>query len=230
MLIDARVAALLAAAICFCGCGTTANKNTPMSAKDEARYAAAIEASAGQGYQIIEDGEMLTMDTETGKLIVRPAPKSTTTPNHNADKSSDAQSNADKSSDAQSNADKSTGDKSTRDTLAKMTTHDGGRTFDVDESIYNEFFDQSPATVLARLSLEPIQDGTSLLGYRITHIANPFENVDLKPGDIVVGLDGKIPKTPDAYFEAWQKAKSTGIAIVNIQRDLERYELRWQVR
>ena len=191
-----------------------------MSAKDEARYAAAIEASAGQGYQIIEDGEMLTMDTETGKLIVRPAPKSTTTPNHNADKSSDAQSNADKS----------TGDKSTRDTLAKMTTHDGGRTFDVDESIYNEFFDQSPATVLARLSLEPIQDGTSLLGYRITHIANPFENVDLKPGDIVVGLDGKIPKTPDAYFEAWQKAKSTGIAIVNIQRDLERYELRWQVR
>ena len=219
MLIDARVAALLAAAICFCGCGTTANKNTPMSAKDEARYAAAIEASAGQGYQIIEDGEMLTMDTETGKLIVRPAPKSTTTPNHNADKSND-----------QINADKSTGDKPTRDTLAKMTTHDGGRTFDVDESTYNEFFDQSPATVLARLSLEPIQDGTSLLGYRITHIANPFENVDLKPGDIVVGLDGKIPKTPDAYFEAWQKAKSTGIAIVNIQRDLERYELRWQVR
>ena len=64
MLIDARVAALIVAAICFCGCGTTANKNTPMSAKDEARYAAAIEASAGQGYQIIEDGEMLTMDTE----------------------------------------------------------------------------------------------------------------------------------------------------------------------
>lgn len=219
MLIDARVAALLVAAICFCGCGTTANKNTPMSAKDEARYAAAIEASAGQGYQIIEDGEMLTMDTETGKLIVRPAPKSTTTPNHNADKSND-----------QVNTAQSTGDKPTRDTLAKMTTHDGGRSFDVDESTYNAFFDQSPATVLARLSLEPIQDGTSLLGYRITHIANPFENVDLKPGDIVVGLDGKIPKTPDAYFEAWQKAKSSGIAIVNIQRDLERYELRWQVR
>ena len=228
MLIDARVAALIVAAICFCGCGTTANKNTPMSAKDEARYAAAIEASAGQGYQIIEDGEMLTMDTETGKLIVRPAPKSPTT-NHNADKSSNDQNNADKTND-QNNADKSSGDKPTRDTLAKMTTHDGGRTFDVDESTYNEFFDQSPATVLARLSLEPIQDGTSLLGYRITHIANPFENVDLKPGDIVVGLDGKIPKTPDAYFEAWQKAKSTGTAIVNIQRDLERYELRWQVR
>ena len=190
--------------------------------------AAAIEASAGQGYQIIEDGEMLTMDTETGKLIVRPAPKSTTT-NHNADKSSNDQNNADKTND-QNNADKSSGDKPTRDTLAKMTTHDGGRTFDVDESTYNQCSAQSPATVLARLSLEPIQDGTSLLGYRITHIANPFENVDLKPGDIVVGLDGKIPKTPDAYFEAWQKAKSTGIAIVNIQRDLERYELRWQVR
>ena len=80
-----------------------------MSAKDEARYAAAIEASAGQGYQIIEDGEMLTMDTETGKLIVRPAPKSTTT-NHNADKSSNDQNNADKTND-QNNADKSSGDK-----------------------------------------------------------------------------------------------------------------------
>lgn len=108
-----------------------------MSAKDEARYAAAIEASAGQGYQIIEDGEMLTMDTETGKLIVRPAPKSTTT-NHNADTSSNDQNNADKTND-QNNADKSSGDKPTRDTLAKMTTHDGGRTFDVDESTYNEF-------------------------------------------------------------------------------------------
>lgn len=179
-----------------------------MSVKDEARYAAAIEASADQGYQIIGEGEMLTVDTDTGKLVVRPASDSATK-GEMLEVSSEV---------------------AAPDMPPAVAVRDGGRTFDVLESVYRDFFSQSPAVILSKVSLEPIQDGTSLLGYRIVGMEEPFEGVDLRVGDIVVGLNGKVPKTPDVYFETWQESKSTGVAIVNIQRDLERYELRWQIK
>lgn len=208
MRMGATVAVWIGAAAIFCGCGTAGTRNAPMSVKDEARYAAAIEASADQGYQIIGEGEMLTVDTDTGKLVVRPAPDSATKGDKEEASSESAESDM-------SNA---------------VTVRDGGRTFDVLESVYRDFFSKSPAVILSRVSLEPIQDGTNLLGYRIVGMDEPFEGVDLRVGDIVVGLNGKAPKTPDVYFETWQESKSTGVAIVNIQRDLERYELRWQIK
>lgn len=191
------------------GCRAASDKAAPMSAKDEARYAAAIEASKGQGYEIIGDGEMLTTDAHTGKLVVRRAPEAPSA-----------------SETGETDRDAARIGAGAQD----VATSDGGRSFDVAESVYAAFFEQSPAVVLSRFALEPIQDGTNLLGYRIAEIRALPESIDLKTGDIIVGIDGKIPKTPDAYFEAWQRAKAAGSCVVNVQRDMTRFDLRWQAR
>ncbi len=198
-------------AICcvLSGCRAASDKAAPMSAKDEARYAAAIEASDGRGYEIIGDGEMLTTDVHTGKLVVRRVPEA----------SSPSQIGAPAQESAQTGA-----------VAQAVAISGGGRTFDVEASVYDAFFEQSPAAVLSRFALDPIQDGTNLLGYRIAEIRALPEGIDLKTGDIIVGIDGKIPKTPDAYFEAWQRAKAAGSCAVNVQRDMMRFDLRWQAR
>lgn len=103
------------------------------------------------------------------------------------------------------------------------------RSFSVLRSEYDAFFAQSPAIVLGRVELEPIQDGTTLLGYRIKSIRKPFDGVDLQPNDIVVGIDGVMPRTPDDYFKRWETAKASNVCRVNIQRDVDRFDLVWQV-
>lgn len=101
------------------------------------------------------------------------------------------------------------------------------RRFKVPRAEYDAFFSQSPAVVLARMQLEPITDGGTLLGYRVLKLKR-FAGVDLQDGDIIVGIDGVMPRTPDAYFERWEKAKTGSGCVVNVQRDLERFELVWE--
>ena len=104
------------------------------------------------------------------------------------------------------------------------------RSFEVSRAEYDSFFAQSPAVILARLELEPIMDGTSLLGYRIRSIKEPFDGVDIRANDIVIGIDGVMPRTPDDYFKRWETAKGASSCKVNIQRDVDRFDLVWNVK
>lgn len=210
-----RMGQILAGIVLIGGVVSCASQpmNSVMSAKDEARFAAAIETGEGTGYEIIGEGEVLTMDESTGKLIVR------------SDSSREASDDASQEGIAERVSAED------EDKVYRLVVKsDDGRNFDVDTAAYEAFFGQSPAFVLSRMKLEPIQDGTHLLGYRIAEMAQPFEGVDLQVGDIVVGVDGVVPSTPDAYFEAWQKAKKTGKCVVNIQRGTERFALVWQAK
>lgn len=102
------------------------------------------------------------------------------------------------------------------------------RTFSVSRTEYDYYFAQSPAIVLGRMTLDPIIDGGNLIGYRIRDL-KPFAGVDLQDNDIVYGIDGVLPKDPDAYFESWEKAKKGSSCAVNIQRGTERFDLVWTI-
>lgn len=101
------------------------------------------------------------------------------------------------------------------------------RDFHVARSVYDDFFAQSPALILARFNLEPIQDGTALLGYRIKSLRTPMPGVDIQPDDIIVGIDGVMPKNPDDYFKRWETCKAANACTVNIQRGVDRFALTW---
>ncbi len=153
-----------------------------MSAKDEARYAAAIEkAEAVEPSAIPPDAVYVVTYGDVDEPVLNAAPNAP------------------------------------------------ARSFDVAQNDYDAFFSQSPAVILARLSLDPIVDGGKLLGYRIVSI-QPFDGVDLQKEDIIIGVDGVLPKNPDDYFNSWQKAKSASGCVVNIQRGLDRHDLVWKVK
>ena len=167
----------------FNACATTSGSQT-MSAKYEARVAAAIEKADAENPPALEPGD--TVVVSVGDI----------SPNSVASEPAQAPALA--------------------------------REFGVSRADYDAFFAQSPAIILGRLTLEPIQDGTTLLGYRIKDLKS-FTGVDLQKEDIIVGLDGKMPRTPDAYFESWQAAKAASQCKVNIQRGTDRFDLVWTV-
>ena len=155
-----------------------------MSAKDEARYKAAIEKADAENPPQLEVGETVVINygssEPSAEVIAQPV--------------------------------------------------EVKRTFEVSRQEYDAFFEQSPAVVLGRMVLQPINDGTSLLGYRIKTLTKPFESVDLAQEDIIVGINGKLPRTPDDYFNQWQAASKSSHCVVNIQRGVDRFDLSWQVK
>lgn len=105
------------------------------------------------------------------------------------------------------------------------------RQIDVLQNNYEAFFAEGPAVVLGRLELEPVRDGSELLGYRITNIRETFEGVDLMEDDIIVGINGTLPKNPDQYFEQWQKLQQYKAPVrLQVQRKLDRFEIVWSVK
>lgn len=113
--------------------------------------------------------------------------------------------------------------------LASIEALPAERSFEVSPQAYHAFFAQSPALLLAKMKLEPVMDGTSLVGYRIAAPAQPFEHVDLKAGDILLALDGSRVYSPDDYYRAWQKAKASTACSVTVQRGAEQFSLSWRV-
>lgn len=170
----------------------TSSSPKEMSAKDEARFAAAIDKADAENPPKLQPGDTITVSigesaaADPAVHVTAPQPE------------------------------------------AKPVSAEPARAFNVSRADYDAFFAQSPAIVLGRLTLEPIQDGITLLGYRIKDIKS-FEGVDLQKEDIIVGLDGKMPRTPDAYFESWQAAKAASKCTVNIQRGTDRFDLVWTV-
>ncbi len=165
------------------GCASTSSKE--MSAKDEARYAAAIERAEAEHPSAIPEGsEYVVAIGEVAAVDVQAK---------------------------------------TADEMPAIA-----RTFSVSRSEYDAFFAQSPATILGRMSLDPILDGGSLLGYRVKNLKT-FSGVDLSDEDIIIGINGKLPQNPDEYFTQWEAAKASNECSVNIQRGVDRFELVWRV-
>ena len=171
-----KIALFFLVSVLFAGCASGGARE--MSAKDEARYAAAIER---------EPESAVPSDVEFTVTYARdPEPASAVAPSGPA------------------------------------------RDFRVTRADYDAFFAQGPASVLTRMTVEAIVDGGKLLGYRIDRIAS-FDGVDLRIDDIILAIDGKLPRDPDEYFERWEHARTSDGCRVTVQRDVTRFDLTWHV-
>jgi type II secretory pathway component PulC len=102
------------------------------------------------------------------------------------------------------------------------------RSFTVPSADYDAFFADSPAVILGRVTLDPVRDGSALLGYKIVKFnRGKFDGVDLDIGDIIVAIDCKLPKNPDEYFATWEKLKSAQTATVKVLRSVDTFTLTW---
>ncbi|MBO4351776.1 MAG: hypothetical protein J6A01_12655 [Proteobacteria bacterium] len=189
---------ILCSAILFSACATTGTSHE-MSAKDEARYAQAIENAEATSPSPIQK------DTEYTVVIGESAAQ-----------------------DLLGTASPSGSDQAQTSPANDTATLKPEKQFSISKADYDAFFAQSPAIVLGRMTLDPITDGGALLGYRVKDL-KPFAGVDLVNEDIIVGINGKLPKNPDEYFNAWENCKKQSNCTVNIQRGVDRFNLEWNI-
>ena len=182
--------------VLVCGCASGSVKE--MSAKDEARYAAAIEKSEAEHPSAIQEDTRYVVAVGEGAAAQAGAELQMPQQEQNAEVS-------------QNDADAAP-----------------ARTFSVSRPMYDTFFAQSPAVILGRMTLDPIVDGGVLLGYRVKDL-KAFSGVDLADDDIIIGINGQLPKTPDDYFNRWEEAKNGSGCTVNIQRGMTKFDLIWTV-
>ena len=189
---------LLCSAILFSACATTGTSHE-MSAKDEARYAQAIENAEADSPSPVQKNKEYTVvvgESAAQDLLGSASPSETPQPSHATPTNGTAAPKPEKK-------------------------------FTVSKADYDDFFAKSPAVVLGRMTLDPITDGGALLGYRVKEIKS-FAGVDLVNEDIIVGINGKLPKNPDEYFNAWETCKKQSNCTVNIQRGVDRFNLEWK--
>jgi len=63
-----------------------------------------------------------------------------------------------------------------------------------------------PAAVLAMVETEPAREGKKFIGFKIvTFVHGDPKAVDLRPGDILVAVNGKKIVQPDDYFRVFQE-------------------------
>ena len=179
-------------------CGCASNSVKEMSAKDEARYAAAIEKAEADQPSAIQDDTSYVVAVGAGAAEQAGAELQETPQNQTAQADQNEASAA------------------------------PARTFSVSRPVYDTFFAQSPAVVLGRMTLDPIVDGGILLGYRVKDLM-AFSGVDLATDDIIIGINGQLPKTPDDYFNRWEEAKNGTGCTVNVQRGVTKFDLVWTV-
>ncbi|MFT3764872.1 MAG: serine protease [Minicystis sp.] len=77
-----------------------------------------------------------------------------------------------------------------------------------------------PPWVLRRiLSEEVLSKDGKFMGWRLVGLPEEWRGIDLKPGDIVMRINGLPLETPDQAWEAWKSVAKTPDLRITVMRD-----------
>lgn len=92
------------------------------------------------------------------------------------------------------------------------------------------FLAQGPAALLARVETAPVHRAGRFAGFRIVGFPRGApRTIDLRPGDVVVRVNGRDIERPEQYFEAFGALSGTAELRFEILRDGEPAELVYPV-
>jgi hypothetical protein len=96
----------------------------------------------------------------------------------------------------------------------------------------NRVLDAAPGRFLAKIDSEPrFRDGR-FHGWRLRAFfpGDPrFARVDLRPGDVVVRVNGQRLERPDDLFSVWTALRTARELVVELERDGTPRTLRWTI-
>jgi hypothetical protein len=79
---------------------------------------------------------------------------------------------------------------------------------------------QGPPWVLRRvISEEVLRKDGKFAGWRLVGLPEEWKDIDLKPGDVVTGVNGLPLETPDQAWEAWKSVASAAQLKITLMRD-----------
>jgi len=90
-----------------------------------------------------------------------------------------------------------------------------------------EVVDLGLGSFLQRVQLEPSLEQGKFAGFRLLELQPPtfWEEVDLKPGDVVTGVNGKPIEQPEQAFEVFESLRKAKELRVSFIRDGKRRQL-----
>ncbi|MFA5624062.1 MAG: hypothetical protein WC966_03255 [Bradymonadales bacterium] len=105
------------------------------------------------------------------------------------------------------------------------------RKIDVELERFDAFFAHGPAHALGFLQLAPVRDGVELVGYEIQGFPRgALRSVDLALGDVILAIDGELPRNPERYFSLWEKiGERRDGARLSVLRRSEAFDIVWHV-
>lgn len=63
-----------------------------------------------------------------------------------------------------------------------------------------------PAALLQRVTMEPVRENGRFVGFRIAgFVGRPPSAIDLRPGDIVLTVNGRRIERPENYFQVFEE-------------------------
>jgi type II secretory pathway component PulC len=92
--------------------------------------------------------------------------------------------------------------------------------------------DAAPGRFLAHVDSEPVFRGNRFYGWRLVAFfpGDPrFAGVDLRPGDVVVKVNGRTFERPEELMEVWQSLRAARELVVDAERDGRSRTLRWPI-
>ncbi len=90
----------------------------------------------------------------------------------------------------------------------------------------DEILRAGPSWLLKRVPIEEVMSRGKFIGWRVQRFPAQWENVDLRPGDIVRSVNGMPLETPDRFWTAWTSLAVASELSVGFERDGQKRELR----
>lgn len=87
-----------------------------------------------------------------------------------------------------------------------------------------------PAALLSEVVAEPAMDNGVFVGFRITEFMSGAPPVvDLRPGDVILTVNGKTVERPENYFEVFQDLKTATALRFEVLRKAEKMVLEYPI-
>lgn len=91
--------------------------------------------------------------------------------------------------------------------------------------------DAGPGKFLQAVRVEPRFDGNRFLGWAILAFVpdDRFAGIDLRPGDLVVAVNGQMVARPEQLGAVWESLRQAAAVVIEARRDGEPFELRFEI-
>jgi general secretion pathway protein C len=90
----------------------------------------------------------------------------------------------------------------------------------VSRSDLNNIIKKGPANILAMVQMDSVKNNGKFTGFKIISFRfNAASVLGLKPGDVLLKVNGLAIETPDQYFEVFERLKKAEFVEFKILRD-----------
>ncbi|MCP4603816.1 MAG: hypothetical protein GY847_25410 [Proteobacteria bacterium] len=94
----------------------------------------------------------------------------------------------------------------------------------------NKVLADGPAAILGRVLTEPVFEKGKFVGFRITEFTHGTpEAIDIRTGDVILRINGRMVERPEVYFEIFQELKVAGEISFELLRNGEEQTITYPV-